>query len=90
MNPIEIVRELEIPVLIVQGDADFESTVQDYIMFMNALWTRLNVYFQLLPGLDHYFMPVNGDMSPPDHYYEFLHIDSQLIDAMFSWIYIFD
>jgi dienelactone hydrolase len=90
MNPIEIVRELEIPVLIVQGDADFESTVQDYIMFMNALWTRLNVYFQLLPGLDHYFMPVKDDMSTPDHYYEFRHIDSQLIDAMFSWIYIFD
>jgi len=90
MNPIEIVRELEIPVLIVQGDADFESTVQDYIMFMNALWTRLNVYFQLLPGLDHYFMPVKGEMSTPDYYYEFRHIDIQLIDAMFSWIYIFD
>ncbi|HCO69198.1 MAG TPA: dipeptidyl aminopeptidase, partial [Mesotoga infera] len=90
MNPIEIIRELEIPVLIVQGDADFESTVQDYIMFMNALWTRLNVYFQLLPGLDHYFMPVKGGISTPDDYYEFRHVDGRLIDALFSWIYIFD
>ncbi|PXF33981.1 dipeptidyl aminopeptidase [Mesotoga sp. SC_NapDC] len=90
LNHIETIRELEIPVLIVQGDADFESTVQDYIMFMNALWTRINVYFQLLPGLDHYFMPVRDGLSTPDHYYEFRHVDRQLIDTMFSWIYIFD
>lgn len=90
MNPIETIRELEIPVLIVQGDADFESTVQDYIMFMNALWTKINVYFQLLPGLDHYFMPVEGEISTPDNYYEFRHVDGRLIDTLFSWIYIFD
>lgn len=91
LEPTEIIKKLEIPVLILQGDSDYESTIEDYMVFMNALWTRVNVYFQLLPGLDHYFMPVAaGESSKPDDYYELRHVDVELIQALFSWIYVFN
>lgn len=90
LNTIESIKELNIPVLILQGDSDYESTVDDYMIFMNALWTKINVYFQILPGLDHYFRRVSREMSTPDDYYEFRHVDRELIDSLFSWIFVFN
>jgi dienelactone hydrolase len=90
LDPIETIKKLNIPVLILQGGADYESTIDDYMTFMNSLWTSLNVYFQLLPDLDHYFMRVEREKSTPDDYYEFRHVDLELVESLFSWIFVFD
>jgi pimeloyl-ACP methyl ester carboxylesterase len=90
LDPIETIKKLNIPVLILQGGADYESTTDDYMTFMNSLWTSLNVYFQLFPGLDHYFMPVEREKSTPDDYYEFRHVDRELVESLFSWIFVFN
>lgn len=64
LNAIEtpaILGELDIPMLIMQGGADFQvSAENDFGAFKELLKGRENVEFKLYEGLNHLFMPTSG------------------------------
>ncbi len=64
-----IVHRLSIPMLILQGSADFQvTTAVDYKAWQTALSGKTNVTYRLYDGLNHMFMPTTGrrDISEYD------------------------
>ena len=55
------IDELELPLLILQGDADFQVYADvDYPLWHEVLAGRNNVTFCLYEGLNHLMMPTQG------------------------------
>ena len=55
------VGRIHLPVLILQGDADFQVNPDiDYPLWQEALAGRDNAVFHLYPGLNHLMMPTRG------------------------------
>lgn len=56
-----IVKQLTIPMLFLQGSADFQIyTEVDFKLWKELLSDRENVFFRLYDGLNHLFMKTNG------------------------------
>ncbi len=85
-----IVKGLNVPMLILQGSADFQIYAdKDYKLWQTTLEGRSNVDFKLYDGLSHLFMP--NQVSPsgvPDItlYNAPNHIASQVITDIASWV----
>lgn len=90
IHSAEIVKNLNIPMLILQGGADFQVYPdKDYTLWQTALKGRSNATFKLYDGLSHLFMPnqisANGvpDVSvynAPDH------VAPQVITDIAAWV----
>lgn len=85
-----IVQNLNKPMLILQGSADFQVYVdKDYKLWQDALSGRTNVTFKLYDGLSHLFMP--NQVSPtgaPDVtlYNAPNHVDAKVISDIAAWV----
>jgi len=90
IDGLAIVERLNIPMLILQGSADFQvSQEKDYTLWQDTLAGRTNVIFKLYDDLSHLFMPnqipINGALdisvyNAPNH------VDPQVIKDIASWI----
>ena len=78
--------KLTCPMLILQGDADFQIYPdRDYTLWQEKLAGRDNVTCKLYPGLNHLFMTSSGVRSIAD-YYNPGHVAQEVIDDIASWI----
>ena len=74
-----LAAELEIPILILQGDADFQVKADvDFLAWEEYLGTHLNVTYKLYEDLNHLFMPTTGAKDVSD-YNTPAHIPQQVI-----------
>ena len=83
-----IVRDLEIPMLILQGEEDFQVTVeQDFQLWKDTLSGRDDVTFHLYPELNHLFS-VGGSKDYIDVtvYDTVKPMDAQVIADIADWI----
>lgn len=89
LNQIDIyniVKDLNIPMLIAQGSADWQVYAdKDYVEWQELLGDRDNVTFHLYDNLNHLFM-TNDDSVVLDQYTNKGTVDQQLIDDMAAWI----
>ncbi|WMJ90111.1 alpha/beta hydrolase [Anaerocolumna sp. MB42-C2] len=90
IDSMAIVKNLEVPMLILQGSADFQIYPdKDYKLWQTTLEGRNNVTYHLYEGLSHLFMPnqisANGipDISV---YYAPNHVEPQVIMDIAAWI----
>ncbi len=80
-------RDLNIPLLILQGGRDYLTTLDDYRGWKTSLADRPNVKFLLYLRLNHFFMVGKGvGKSDPDEYKIPGHVSEQVIDDMANWI----
>ncbi len=80
----------EKPVLIMQGDKDFQVSVEkDFNGYKELLKDRSNVTFKLYEGLNHAFVPAMYDniMKAKQEYGTERHIGSDVIGDMAGWIH---
>lgn len=64
----KILEQLTIPMLFLQGDADFQITVEkDFAKWKELLENKDNVEFILYEGLNHLFMPTTGAKDITDY-----------------------
>jgi len=80
----------EKPVLIMQGEKDFQVSVEkDFNGYKELLQDRSNVTFQLYEGLNHAFVPAMYDniMKAKQEYGTERHIGSDVIGDMAAWIH---
>ncbi|MDA8442476.1 MAG: alpha/beta fold hydrolase, partial [Peptococcaceae bacterium] len=87
-NPYNIVASLDIPMLFLQGSADFQVTPEaDFAVWQQLLQDHNNAQFKLYPGLNHLFMPSSGkaDLS---EYNAQANVAEQVIDDIAAWIYL--
>jgi fermentation-respiration switch protein FrsA (DUF1100 family) len=84
-NPPEAAKELKQPVLILQGERDYQVTMDDFKRWNEALATKSNVTFKSYPSLNHLFIAGTGQSMPSD-YERAGHVDERVIEDIAAWI----
>ncbi|CRK84676.1 alpha/beta hydrolase family protein [Neobacillus massiliamazoniensis] len=86
---INYLKALDKPVIILQGDKDFQVTVEkDFDVYRNLLGDMPNVTFKLYPNLNHLFMPsVYGEILKAKKEYKVSQrVDKHVINDISDWI----
>jgi dienelactone hydrolase len=87
-SPDNIVKNLAIPMLFLQGSADFQvSPESDFGLWQSLLQGHKNAQFKLYPGLNHLFMMTNGkaDLS---EYNTKANVEEEVIADIAKWIHL--
>lgn len=85
-DAVATARSLPLPMLFVQGEADYQVTMKDeFEHWEKALADKSGVTFASFPGLSHIFMPA-GKLPSPADYDQAGHVDPAVIDRMADWI----
>lgn len=86
----DYLERLEKPVLILQGEKDFQATVEkDFKAYQKLLAGKDNVTFKLYEGLNHAFVPsIYGElMKAKQEYNVEQHIGEHVITDIAQWIF---
>jgi len=66
---LDVVADVEVPRLLLFGERDYQVTVEDdRPLWRDALGDQRNVTFEQYPGLNHLFMPGNGDPGQSEYF----------------------
>ena len=84
-NAIKEALELSCPLLILQGERDYQVTVEDFEGWRKGLASKDNISFKLYPDLNHLFVAGEGK-STPSEYERLGHVDEQVIKDIVTWI----
>ena len=84
-DPPEVAKQLKQPFLILQGERDYQVTMEDFKRWKAALGTKSNVMLKSYPGLNHLFVPGTG-RSTPSEYEQAGHVDERVVDDIAAWI----
>jgi len=84
-NPPESAKEFKQPLLILQGERDYQVTMEDFKRWNAALATKSNVTFKSYPSLNHLFIAGTG-RSTPSEYDQAGHVDERVIEDIAAWI----
>ncbi len=82
-DQIKTTAALSIPVLILQGDKDYQAGPKDFEIWKEALVKNSNVSFMLFPGLYHLFMPGQGTFTD---YQTASNVSENVINVITGWI----
>ncbi|MGB9200291.1 alpha/beta fold hydrolase [Methanobacterium sp.] len=84
--PLDVVKEIDMPMLILQGERDYQVLNSvDFIGWKTALKERSNVNFKLFPELNHLFIKGKGKSTPEEYNVEG-HIDDEVITTIVQFI----
>jgi dienelactone hydrolase len=84
----EASRTLPQPMLILQGERDYQVTMDDYAVWKQALGDGTSnrvVQYRSYPGLNHLFMPGTGPSTGAE-YMQASHVDAAVIGDVAAWI----
>ena len=86
IDPARIAGNLKgVPVLVLQGGRDYQSTQADFEGFRTALRGRPNTAFHLYPDLNHLFQKGKGK-AVPSEYLKPAPVDPRVIDDIARWV----
>ncbi len=85
-NPPLEAKKLSQPMLILQGESDYQVTLKDFTNWKTALQTRKNVVFKSYPKLTHAFTESAGEKSSPQDYENPAHVNQQVVSDIADWI----
>lgn len=66
-NPVAIAQKLNVPMLILQGERDYQNSMMDFIEWKKALSSKQNVTFKSYSDLNHLFIKGTGRSSPAEY-----------------------
>lgn len=84
-NQVETFKKTQQPFLILQGEKDYQVTMEDFKLWSKAADERTNAELKSYPDLDHLFMHREG-MSTPGSYLEQGYVAEQVISDIADWI----
>jgi len=88
-HPAELAAKLEMPLLILRGERDYQVTGEDLDGWKKTLAGRQDVTFKVYPGLYHLFMPSSSPgtgLGTPADYQKPGHVAEPVIEDIASWI----
>lgn len=65
-DPDESAEEITEPVLVLQGEADYQVTMEDFVLWQQVWGDKKNATFKSYPGLNHFMIPVEGRSRPEE------------------------
>lgn len=84
-NPPEAARSLKQGLLVLQGERDYQVTMDDFAAWQRALAGRPDVTLRSYPGLNHLFMAGDGPPNPGE-YSKPGHVDGTVISDIATWL----
>ena len=84
--PSKEVKSLTQRMLILQGEQDYQVTMNDFQIWKSALIKNKNATFRSYPNLTHLFMEGSGSKPSPDDYAKTNHINQEVIYDIAKWI----
>ncbi len=84
-DPAAAAKNVQRPMLILQGGRDYQVTAADFQGWKDALGARADVEFKSYPKLDHLFIAGDGPITPAE-YKKPGHVAAEVIDDIAGWI----
>jgi hypothetical protein len=84
-DPPATAARLKIPILVIQGESDYQVTKKDFKGWEKALAGHSNVTMKTYPGLCHLFTPAGNPPSPAD-YDKPGHVAKATVDDIANWV----
>jgi len=84
-DPPHAAKALALPMLVLQGERDYQVTMDDFAAWRAALGTRENVRFQSYPSLNHLLMAGTGPSTPAEYRVEG-HVDEAVVRDIAAWV----
>jgi dienelactone hydrolase len=84
-DPIATAMKLDRPVLVLQGERDYQVKLVDFEAWKKGLKDRPNVRFRSYPKLNHLFIEGEGKSTPED-YDKPGHVAPEVIDDVAAWL----
>jgi len=66
-DPAAQIKRMPMPVLVLQGERDFQVTMKDFGIWKGAFASRQNAVFHSYPALNHLFMTGTSKSSPSEY-----------------------
>jgi alpha-beta hydrolase superfamily lysophospholipase len=76
---------LKAPMLVLQGERDYQVTMDDFAAWRRALGSRANVQLKSYPALNHLFIAGSGPSAPAE-YQTPGHVDEAVVRDIAAWI----
>lgn len=84
-DPPTAAKSLQLPLLLLQGERDYQVTMEDFARWKAKLASRPQTKFISYPRLNHLFMPGDGKSSPVE-YLTPGNVDGQVIVDIANWV----
>ena len=84
-DPSADAAELSTPILILQGERDFQVPIQDFAMWKSALASHKNAVLKSFPTLNHLFIAGEGKSTEAE-YRKPGHVGPEVIQEIAAWI----
>lgn len=84
-DPPAVAAELKQPILVLQGERDYQVTMDDFQRWKQVLSTKPSVTLKTHPNLNHLFIEGQAK-SWPDEYHKAGHVAQKVIDDIANWI----
>jgi fermentation-respiration switch protein FrsA (DUF1100 family) len=84
-NPVAEAARLSIPLLFLQGERDFQVTMEDFELWRNGLAGAKLATFRSYPALNHLYIAGEGPASPTD-YRKAGYVAPDVIDFIAQWL----
>lgn len=84
-NQVQVAKKLKQPVLVLQGERDYQVTMTDFDLWKQALSSKSKNQFISYPKLNHLFMKGEGKATP-DEYEKQGNVEFQVISDISNWV----
>jgi dienelactone hydrolase len=84
-DPPAAAKALALPMLILQGERDYQVTMDDFAAWRAALGTRSDVRFTSYPALNHLLIAGTGKSTPAE-YQTAGHVDEAVVRDIAVWV----
>jgi dienelactone hydrolase len=84
-DPAATAARLKVPMLVLQGERDYQVTMADFDGWKKALAGRSNVRLKSYPKLNHLFMEGEGK-AKPEEYQKAGHVSREVVDDVAAWV----
>ncbi len=85
-NQVEEAKKITVPILILQGERDYQVTMKDFQIWKQELKEKRNVSFRSYPKLNHLFLEGEGKSFPGEYQYAG-NIPEYVIEDISVWIH---
>jgi uncharacterized protein len=84
-DPTALAKKLAVPMLILQGERDYQVSMKDFALWKAALGSRKDVTLRSYPALNHLFMAGEGK-SLPAEYNKAGHVAPEVIEDIAKFV----
>ena len=85
-DPPEAAKAVSRPMLILQGERDYQVTMEEFARWKAAVGTRPNVTLKSYPALNHLFIAGTGPGAPLEYSIPGRHVAEEVVTDIAAWI----